>query len=355
MRARGKTIMQHPDIKTHEAYVKLTEGLHYAGYSFERASANLEWLLEGNRWQLGGLFADVNKFLDSLRLGKFRTVAEQRKRILTRIKELQPKVSNRQLAKTLGIDDRTVRRDTAAFAAPDSKKASRNNGQTGEPAAFAAQGITGEHAARLVLRRETAGADRLARVAADEQRVLSLRPVPGKYRTLVLDPAWDYDWLSLAGRAKPGYAMQTLDELRMLDVAQWADQETGCHLYCWTTNNFLLEAGDLVRHWGFQHRCVLVWEKPPPFGLGSYFRNSTELCLFATLGDTTTRPAAASIPTHFNAPRGEHSEKPEVFYDIVRAASYPPYGEGNQRKPRPDFVNLFMEAGDEYTTAAAAE
>jgi hypothetical protein len=67
-----------------------------------------------------------------------------------------------------------------------------------------------------------------------------------------------------------------------------------------------------------QHRTILTWIKPPPFGLGSYYRNSTEQCLFAT-------PAAASIPTHFITPRGEHSEKPEAFYDIVRAASYPPY------------------------------
>lgn len=182
---------------------------------------------------------------------------------------------------------------------------------------------------------------RLQRVESDEQRVLDLVPIEGKFRTLVIDPAWDYDWLSLAARAKPGYAMQSLDQLRKLDVRGWADEEVGCHLYCWATNNFSYEAHKLVAHWGFQHRTILTWIKPPPFGLGSYFRNSTELCLFATLGNTTTRPAAASLPTHFEAPRGEHSEKPEQFYDIVRAASYPPYGEGNQRQARPDFTNLF--------------
>ena len=69
--------------------------------------------------------------------------------------------------------------------------------------------------------------------------------------------------------------------------------------------------------------------------------------LFGTRGETTTRPAAASIPTHFTALRGEHSEKPEVFYDIVRAASYPPYGEGNQRIARPDFTNLFTARANE--------
>ena len=70
-----------------EAYGRLTEGLHVAGYSFERACANLEWLLEGDRWQLGGRFTDINAFMESLRLGRFRQVAEQRKRIVTRIKE----------------------------------------------------------------------------------------------------------------------------------------------------------------------------------------------------------------------------------------------------------------------------
>lgn len=183
---------------------------------------------------------------------------------------------------------------------------------------------------------------RLLRVAEDEQRVLALRPCVGKFRTLILDPAWEYDWLSIAGRAKPGYAMQSVEQLYALDIKQWAEED-GCHLYCWVTNNFMGVACKLIEHWGFQHRTLITWVKPPPFGLGSYFRNSTEHVLFATLGETTTRPAGASIGTHFEAPRGEHSEKPEKFYEIVRASSYPPYGEGNQRQPRPDFANLFEE------------
>ena len=190
-------------------------------------------------------------------------------------------------------------------------------------------------------RNEVSSILRRERVAADEARILNLVPVVGKFRTIVIDPAWEYDWLSLAGRAKPGYAMETHEQLLARDVAAWADDEAGCHLYCWVTNNFMARACELVAHWGFQHRTIITWIKPPPFGLGSYFRNSTEHVIFATRGDTTTRPAAASLPTHFEAPRGEHSEKPEKFYEIVRAASYPPYGEANQREPRPDFANLF--------------
>jgi N6-adenosine-specific RNA methylase IME4 len=192
-------------------------------------------------------------------------------------------------------------------------------------------------------RSEVNKALRLSRVEIDEHRVLELQPIEGKFRTILLDPAWEYDWLSIAGRAKPGYAMQSLDDLRQLDVKAWADEQSGCHLYCWTTNNFMGEACKLVAHWGFQHRTLITWIKSGAFGLGSYFRNSTEHLIFATLGETTTRHAAASIPTHFEAPRGEHSEKPERSYEIIRAASYPPYGEANQRQPRADFANLFHE------------
>jgi N6-adenosine-specific RNA methylase IME4 len=198
-----------------------------------------------------------------------------------------------------------------------------------------------------VSRNEISRILRLQRVGEDERRVLNLKPLKGKFRTIILDPAWKYDD-SIVGRAKPDYALQKIEQLQALDVRAWADEKAGCHLYLWTTNAFLPEATHLISHWGFTYRTAITWMKPS-LGLGRFFRNSTEHVLFATLGDIATRPAAASIPTHFEAPRGEHSEKPEQFYEIVRAASYPPYGEANQRTPRPDFVNLYapmLEAGE---------
>ena len=128
----------------------------------------------------------------------------------------------------------------------------------------------------------------------------------------------------------------THDELLELDVAAWA--EDNCHLYLWTTNNFMPRAVELMAVWGFQHKTVLTWVKPR-WGLGSYFRNSTEHVLFGVRGKLMTR--GDDIPTHFEAPVGEPSEKPDIFYDIVKRASYPPYGEAFQRQARPGFVNLF--------------
>jgi hypothetical protein len=59
--------------------------------------------------------------------------------------------------------------------------------------------------------------------AADEARVRSLAPIEGKFKTLIVDPPWDYEWLSVAGRAKPGYATMTHEQLLALDVPRWAE------------------------------------------------------------------------------------------------------------------------------------
>jgi N6-adenosine-specific RNA methylase IME4 len=190
---------------------------------------------------------------------------------------------------------------------------------------------------------------RALRTTKDEARVLGLQPREGKFRTLVVDVPWAYDtdWL---GRGAPQYALMGREESLALPVAQWAEDD--CHLYLWATNANLPLAVECMRVWGFEHKSVLTWVKPAPFGLGKYFRGSTELCLFGIRGSVITR--STSIATHFEAPRGEHSEKPERFYEIVREASYPPYGEAFQRKVRPDFVNLFVEAPGATPPAAPA-
>ncbi len=55
-------------------------------------------------------------------------------------------------------------------------------------------------------RNEASAETRKERKEADERRILSVEPAPGKKRALVIDPPWDYEWLSIAGRAQPGYA-----------------------------------------------------------------------------------------------------------------------------------------------------
>ena len=100
----------------------------------------------------------------------------------------------------------------------------------------------------------------------------------------------------------------------------------------------MTRAGELMAHWGLQYKTMLTWVKPK-WGRGVYFRNTTEHVLFGVRGKLNTR--VKNIPTHFEAPVGKHSEKPEAFYDIVRRASYEPFGEAFQRQPREGFKNLY--------------
>jgi N6-adenosine-specific RNA methylase IME4 len=143
----------------------------------------------------------------------------------------------------------------------------------------------------------------------------------------------EYD-IDFVGRGAPQYALMTRAEALALPAASWA--EDNCHLYLWITNANLPLAIECMAAWGFTHKSVLTWVKPR-IGVGAFFRNSTEHVLFGVRGQLMTR--STSIATHFEAPVGEHSEKPEKFYEIVRAASYPPYGEAFQPKTREDFTS----------------
>ncbi|HEY4982610.1 MAG TPA: MT-A70 family methyltransferase [Pseudolabrys sp.] len=179
----------------------------------------------------------------------------------------------------------------------------------------------------------------------DEERILGLAPIAGKFKTLVIDPPWQYDGLFL-GRGGPDYATMPQEELLALPVPDWA--EDNCHLYLWTTNAMFPDAIELMAKWGFRHNTVITWAKPR-YGMGTHFRGQTEHVIFGIRGTLRTR--VSNIGTWFAAPTGAHSAKPERFYEIVRAASYPPYGEAFQRKARSDFVNLF----EQRAAAEAAE
>jgi N6-adenosine-specific RNA methylase IME4 len=156
-------------------------------------------------------------------------------------------------------------------------------------------------------------------------------PPQKRYRTIVVDPPWQYRVSSLppSSRAATGhrsraaaenYGTLAAEAIAEIPVGDWAD--TDAHLYIWATNAFMVEAHDLMRVWRFEHKTILTWVKPN-VGMGHYYRNTTEHVLFGVRGrlkalNTNTR-------TDFRAPRGKHSEKPAAFYDMVESMSPGPY------------------------------
>ena len=155
----------------------------------------------------------------------------------------------------------------------------------------------------------------------------------GLFQTIVIDPAWDWGDegdINQFGRAKPDYHTMPINEIEALPVGKITDEN--CHLYLWVTNRSLPKAFHLIETWGFRYITCLTWVKPS-FGMGNYFRGSTEQVLFAVKGSQGLR--RHDVGTYFAAPRGDkHSAKPDEFYTLVESCSYGPYIDIFGRKER---------------------
>lgn len=156
----------------------------------------------------------------------------------------------------------------------------------------------------------------------------------GTFATIVADPPWQYDNKATRGAAEDHYPTMTVEQLCALPVTEKAAAKA--HLYLWTTNGFLREAFGVMDAWGFEYKTTLVWVKPQ-IGMGNYFRSSAEYVLFGIRGGLRTRDC--NQPNWFKAPRGRHSKKPGLFFDLVEKVSFPPYLEmfARQRRLNPDW------------------
>lgn len=298
-----------------EIYGRLTEGLHVAGYSFERAASNLERLLEGNAWELGGRFKDVNEFLDSLRLGAQRHTLEQRKRIVLRIKELQPKATNRAIARTLGVGKGTVDRDVGGPNGPgETKKIKQDNGQLrqGGPSG-PSEAFSGEQAAKTVARAERVK-DQQQSVSARTAKVsLDARKL-GKSSVILADPPWDDDFGANRRSTENHYPTMSIEEILAMPVSAIAHDRA--MLFLWTTSPMLVMGLETAKTWGFEYRTQIVWVKPS-IGLGKYVRQRHEILLICRRGDHPAPDATRLPDSVIEAPRAEHSAKPAIFHEII--------------------------------------
>lgn len=151
--------------------------------------------------------------------------------------------------------------------------------------------------------------------------------------TIVLDPPWDWGDegdVSQFGRGDPTYATMPIADIAALPVGDWVADDA--HLYLWITNRSLPKGFGLLKDWGFRYVTTLTWVKPS-FGMGNYYRGSTEHVLFGVRGSLPL--LRKDVGTHFAAPRGaQHSAKPEEFYRMVETCSPGPWREHFARRDR---------------------
>jgi N6-adenosine-specific RNA methylase IME4 len=147
------------------------------------------------------------------------------------------------------------------------------------------------------------------------QRHIGVAPVlpPGQFSVLYCDPPWRYEHAPTESRAVENhYPTLELDAIKELEIPA-ADDAV---LFLWATSPKLAEAMEVIDAWGFDYRTCMVWAKDR-IGMGYYARQQHELLLIARRGELPV-PAETDRPASVvHAPRGKHSEKPPVFYELI--------------------------------------
>lgn len=151
------------------------------------------------------------------------------------------------------------------------------------------------------------------------------------YNAIVIDPPWPMEKIEReVAPNQTGFDYPTMSETELAALEIPADKD--CHLWLWTTHKFMPMAFRLLESWKFKYVCTFVWHKPggfQPFGLPQY---NSEFALYARRGSPTFVETKAFF-TCFEAPRGEHSEKPESFYDVLRRVTEAPRIDMFNRRP----------------------
>ena len=132
----------------------------------------------------------------------------------------------------------------------------------------------------------------------------------GPFQVIVADPPWRYE----SGNSLP-YPTMDIEEIKAMPVAEIADENA--ILWLWTTNAHLRVAFDVLEAWGFEYKTLLTWVKDR-MGTGEWLRGQSEHCMLAVRGKPVF--LHGNHATVLEAPRREHSRKPDEFYNLVEAA-----------------------------------
>jgi N6-adenosine-specific RNA methylase IME4/ParB-like chromosome segregation protein Spo0J len=178
--------------------------------------------------------------------------------------------------------------------------------------------------------------------------IARVRVAPPKrtYDVVVVDPPWPMQKLALDRAPRDvvfPYPTMSLEEIKALKLPLAAD----CHVWLWVTQRFLPDGFALLQSWGLRYVCQFTWKKPGGFQVFGLPQFNSEFVLYARCGSPTFKTTKGFV-TCFDAPRGEHSEKPEVFYDMVRRVTSGRRLDMFSRRRIKGFDGWGQEAADEF-------
>lgn len=137
----------------------------------------------------------------------------------------------------------------------------------------------------------------------------------GRYRVIYADPPWSY------GNTQPDYHTEQRDHYSTMPLADICALPVrtlaldDAVLFLWVTSPILEEAFDVIRAWGFSYKSSFVWDKVK-HNMGHYNSVRHELLLIATCGSCPP-DVQQLFDSVQSVERTRHSEKPEVFREII--------------------------------------
>jgi N6-adenosine-specific RNA methylase IME4 len=204
---------------------------------------------------------------------------------------------------------------------------------------------------------------------------------------IVADPPWLFgDSLPGPGRgAAKHYPCMTTRDLMALRIPPVANDAL---LFLWRVGAMQQEALDVAKAWGFEVKSEIDWQKltkgadtrklTEPFtipaglteeealalvrtkvarrhmGLGRYTRADHEICLIGTRGRASKLIQDRGVRSSFDAAVGEHSAKPDAFYELVERLAPGPYVELFARRKRKGWTTLGTDLGHELQVGLLA-
>lgn len=182
-----------------------------------------------------------------------------------------------------------------------------------------------------------------------------------KVGVIVEDYEWDYKTYSEIGKDRhagnhypTSKDAHTADEIVARTKDRFACAADDCALFMWVTQPHLAIGLLVMEKRGFAYKSTLIWDKGET-GTGHWFLNRHEQLLVGTRGNVPAPTPGTQWPSVIQAPRGEHSEKPECVLEMIEQY-FPnvPKLELNRRgPPRPGWSAWGNEA--EPSIADAAE
>jgi N6-adenosine-specific RNA methylase IME4 len=205
--------------------------------------------------------------------------------------------------------------------------------------AKAGKKVTARHEAKLLRRKEREVELAEATEAASQALGKKL------YGLIYADPAWRYSNPPMGDVARANenhYQTQALDDIKALKLPAADD----CALFMWATIPLLDAAIATIEAWGLKYKSAVIWEKDRA-GTGYWIRGQVEVLMIATRGNVPAPAPGEQFPALVKAPRGRHSEKPNVFAEMIeRLFPNVPKLEMFARKRRPGWDVWGNEAED---------